>query len=338
MSIQEKSPPPQFVESVDEPAAANGHIDSVIRPDVEPDVASGEASVSSSRWVVPGVLYLVSTPIGNLADMTERAIAVLRAVDVIACEDTRHARKLLDHFAIRNRVFALHEHNEAMRADDIGHRLAAGESVALISDAGTPAISDPGSLLVRKLRAQGYPVSPIPGTCAAIAALSASGLDSTHFWFEGFLPSKTKARETRLQALVTQADTLIFYEAPHRIESTMRSLQMVFGPAREAVLARELTKRFESIVSGRLSELVAAIDAGTIPARGEFVVLVAGATEEIAGTEAQVSVDLLVDALLAENAPVSMIARLVSRLTARKRNEVYEDVLKRSRTDDVPVE
>lgn len=293
-----------------------------------------ESAQVASRWVEPGVVYLVATPIGNLADMTERAIAVLRGVDAIACEDTRHVRKLLDHFGVRNRVFSLHEHNEAMRSAEIGIRLSAGESIALVSDAGTPAISDPGSLLVRTLKAQGHRVSPIPGACAAIAALSASGLDSTHFWFEGFLPAKTRARESRLQALATGTSTLVFYEAPHRIQAMVSSLKDVLGGAREAVLARELTKRFESLDSGTLESLNDALAQGVIPARGEFVVLVAGTSEQQHESEAQIPVDLLLETLLAEQAPPSMIARVIARLSSRKRNDVYNELLKRGRAND----
>jgi len=297
--------------------------------------ATDDVSVPvASRWVEPGVLYLVATPIGNLADMTERAIAVLKGVDAIACEDTRHVRKLLDHFGVRNRVFSLHEHNEAMRSAEIGIRLAAGESIALVSDAGTPAISDPGSLLVRTLKAQGHRVSPIPGACAAIAALSASGLDSTHFWFEGFLPAKSRGREARLQALAGGTATLVFYEAPHRIQAMVSSLREILGGAREAVLARELTKRFESLDSGTLDTLSDALAQGVIPARGEFVVLVAGLSEQQLESEAQIPVDLLLETLLAEQAPPSMIARVVARLSSRKRNEVYDELLKRGRASD----
>ena len=233
--------------------------------------------VTSTRWVEPGVLYLVATPIGNLADMSPRAVAVLKGVQVIACEDTRHARKLLDHFGVRQRVVALHEHNEASRVATVAEWLSEGQSVALISDAGTPAISDPGSLLVRRLVEQGHRVSPIPGACAAITALSASGLDSTHFWFEGFLPAKAQARAARLQALSVQPATLIFYEAPHRIRAMLEAAREHLGEARRAVVGRELTKRFETLVSGDLGYLSAAVQSGEIPERGEFVVLVEGA-------------------------------------------------------------
>ncbi len=278
----------------------------------------------STRWVEPGVLYLVATPIGNLADMSPRAVAVLKGVQVIACEDTRHARKLLDHFAVRQRVVALHEHNEASRVATVAEWLSEGQSVALISDAGTPAISDPGSLLVRRLVELGHRVSPIPGACAAIAALSASGLDSTHFWFEGFLPAKAQARAARLHALAVQPATLIFYEAPHRIRAMLEAAREHLGEARRAVVGRELTKRFETLESGDLGRLSAAVQSGEIPERGEFVVLIEGADLVDASVESSgVDVEQLLSVLLAEKAPASMIARVLTKLTPMKRNEAY---------------
>lgn len=337
MSNPQKPVAPDFFEPISVPEQDGLERDSPYGKSLSEDdgtLPDPSSEPVASRWVEPSVVYLVATPIGNLADMTERAIAVLKGVDAIACEDTRHVRKLLDHFGVRNRVFSLHEHNEAMRATEIGNRLAAGESIALVSDAGTPAISDPGSLLVRTLKAQGHRVCPIPGACAAIAALSASGLDSTHFWFEGFLPAKTRAREARLQALASGQSTLIFYEAPHRIAAMVHSLKEVLGGAREAVLARELTKRFESLDSGTLAGLCDALAEGTIPARGEFVVLVAGAAEGQGEADVQVPVDLLLDALLSEQAPPGMIARVVARLTSKKRNEVYDELMQRARADE----
>ncbi len=283
-----------------------------------------DGGLTPTRWVEPGVLYLVATPIGNLADMSPRAVAVLKGVDVIACEDTRHARKLLDHFGVRQRVVALHEHNEASRVATVAEWLSEGQSVALISDAGTPAISDPGSLLVRRLVDMGYRVSPIPGACAAIAALSASGLDSTHFWFEGFLPAKAQSRAARLQVLAAQPATLIFYEAPHRIRAMLEAVRAHLGESRRAVVGRELTKRFETLVSGDLGYLAAAVQSGEIPERGEFVVLVEGAALVETSAEASgVAVEQLLTVLLAEKAPPSMIARVLTKLTPMKRNEAY---------------
>jgi 16S rRNA (cytidine1402-2'-O)-methyltransferase len=202
--------------------------------------------------------------------------------------------------------------------------LSEGQSVALISDAGTPAISDPGSLLVRRLVELGHRVSPIPGACAAIAALSASGLDSTHFWFEGFLPAKAQARAARLQALAVQPATLIFYEAPHRIRAMLEAAREHLGEARRAVVGRELTKRFETLESGDLGRLSAAVQTGEIPERGEFVVLIEGAELVDASVESSgVDVEQLLSVLLAEKAPASMIARVLTKLTPMKRNEAY---------------
>ena len=290
---------------------------------VEENAATDDA-ITATRWVEPGVLYLVATPIGNLADMSARAIAVLKGVQVIACEDTRHARKLLDHFGVRQRVVPLHEHNEAAQVATVAEWLSEGRSVALISDAGTPAISDPGRLLVQRLIERGHRVSPIPGACAAIAALSASGLDSTHFWFEGFLPAKAQARANRLQVLAGLPSTLIFYEAPHRIRATLAALCTHLGSTRRAVVGRELTKRFETLVSGELNALSAAVQSGDIPERGEFVVLVEGAEPE-ATPDATPGVDTeqLIRVLMAEHAPASMIARVLTQLTPMKRNEAY---------------
>ncbi len=277
----------------------------------------------ATRWVVPGVLYIVATPMGNLADMSARAIAVLQGVDVIACEDTRHARKLLAHFAIHNRVVALHEHNEAARAMQIATFLSDGQAVALISDAGTPAISDPGSLLVRRLAELGHTVSPIPGACAAITALSASGLDTQHFWFEGFLPAKAQGREARLLELVHLPATLIFYEAPHRIRAMLHAVCVTLGGERQAVIGREITKRFESFIRGTLTQVCAALDDNSLPERGEFVVMIEGRAPTARAPDEGIAVARLMDALIAEQAPASMIARVLTKLTPLKRNEAY---------------
>lgn len=288
----------------------------------------------ATRWVVPGVLYIVATPMGNLADMSARAIAVLQGVDVIACEDTRHARKLLDHCAIRNRVVALHEHNEAGRATQIATWLSTGQAVALISDAGTPAISDPGSLLVRRLAELGHTVSPIPGACAAITALSASGLDSTHFWFEGFLPAKAQGREARLNWLADLPATLIFYEAPHRIRAMLPAVCAALGGERQAVVGREITKRFESFVRGTLTQVCAALEDNSLPERGEFVVMIAGREPTAPATDEGIAVARLMDALIAEQAPARMIARVLTELTPLKRNDAYALVQARLSTAD----
>ena len=288
---------------------------------------AGAEAVTPGRWVAAGHCYVVATPIGNLADISERAAAVLRDVDVIACEDTRHARGLLNHLGVHKDMVALHEHNERGASEALRRRLEGGASVALISDAGTPAISDPGEVLVRVLVEAELPVVPVPGASAVIAALSASGLPGRPFWFEGFLPSRDKARRERLERLADVEATLAFYEAPHRIVKSVAACVASLGGERPAVLARELTKRFEQIAHGSLAELAERLDAGEIPARGEFVVLVgpgvAGPAEEA------VDADALIDLLVEEGVAPKTIARVVSRTTSRSRNAVYAEVLER---------
>lgn len=311
------------------------------------DDESGDASVVSTRssgptaeqghglpesdrtWVEPGMLYVVSTPIGNLADLSARALSVLQNADLIACEDTRHARKLLDHFGIRSPVISVHEHNEASRSVQIVEKLAQGQAVALISDAGTPAISDPGTLLVRQVRDAGHPVVPVPGASAVISALSASGLDSRHFWFEGFLPPKATARQKRLTALADISVTLAFYEAPHRIGAMLRDLQTVLGGQRRAVVARELTKRFEQIVGGSLDELLEQLNRDVIPARGEFVVLVEGRAEQASENAVAMELGSLIDALLAEGVAAKTVAKALSHVFSYPRNQLYQEVQSR---------
>ncbi len=215
-----------------------------------------------------GTLYVVATPIGNLGDMTARAIAVLQQVDLIAAEDTRHSGPLLQHFGITTACIACHDHNERQIAAGLVERIQSGESVALISDAGTPLISDPGYLLVRTAREAGVPVVPVPGASAMIAALSVSGLPSDRFSFEGFLPAKSSARRQRLQALADEGGTLIFYESTHRIEESLADMAEVFGPERYAVIAREITKRFETVHGDTLQNLIAWIAADANQTKG----------------------------------------------------------------------
>ncbi|MCL7745406.1 16S rRNA (cytidine(1402)-2'-O)-methyltransferase [Guyparkeria hydrothermalis] len=293
---------------------------------------AGREAVSPGRWVVAGHCYVVATPIGNLADISERAILVLRGVDFIACEDTRHARVLLNHLGVQKELVALHEHNERGASEAIRRRLEAGESVALISDAGTPAISDPGEVLVRVLADGEVPVVPIPGASAVIAALSASGLPGRPFWFEGFLPPQGKARRERLAELAEVEATLAFYEAPHRIVKSVAACAEGLGGSRPAVLARELTKRFEQIARGSLAELAEQLASGEIPARGEFVVLVGPGEAGEAGDA--VDADVLIGLLVDEGVAPKTIARVVSRTTSRSRNAVYAEVL--ARREDAP--
>ena len=224
---------------------------------------------------MPGTLFIVATPIGNLKDITERALGVLREVDLIACEDTRHTRGLLSRFDIKTKTISYHEHNERERAEELCRLLESGKSVAIVSDAGTPLINDPGFRIVNAAIARGIVVVPIPGATAFVAALAASGLPSDRFFFGGFLPARANARRAMLEELRTIPATLIFYEAPHRISATLTDARAVFGN-RAAVVARELTKLHEEIARGRLDELANRFSAG---ARGEIVLLISGAHE-----------------------------------------------------------
>ena len=222
-----------------------------------------------------GTLYIVSTPIGNLEDITHRALRILREVNMVACEDTRHTRKLLNHFAIDAATISYHEHNERERADELCAMLATGKNIALVSDAGTPIISDPGFRVINLAIEKGFAVVPIPGATAFVAALSASGLPSDQFFFAGFLPARRSARRTKLEAWRSIDTTLIFYEAPHRIAATLRDAAEILGH-RQAVVARELTKLHEQFARGRLDELAEGFSDGN-QARGEIVLLIAGA-------------------------------------------------------------
>lgn len=272
-----------------------------------------------------GTLYVVATPIGNLGDMTPRAVDVLKAVGHIAAEDTRHSGTLLRHFGINTPMIALHDHNERQRAALLIERLQAGEDLALISDAGTPLISDPGYHLVRQTRAAGVKIVPIPGTSALIAALSVSGLPTDRFCFEGFLPAKSGARTARLEQLKREPRTLAFYEAPHRIEDMLQDAVAVLGSEREAVLARELTKTWETLLAMPLGELLARVKSDSDQQRGEIVLLIAGAE---AGDEAEEEAQR-VALLLAEELPVKQAAALAAKITGARKNALYDFLLKR---------
>ena len=270
-------------------------------------------------------LYIVATPIGNLGDITQRALDVLRSVDRIAAEDTRHTGRLLAHFGIATPQISLHEHNEAERSGLLIERLRAGEAIALVSDAGTPLISDPGYHLVRAVRDAGLRVSPIPGPSALIAALSASGLPTDRFAFEGFLPAKTSARRARLRSLAEDGRTLVFYESTHRILDSLADLGDELGGEREAVVARELTKTFETFEQGTLAEIRARLASAPEHCRGEFVVLVAGAPprpDDALDAEALRVLRLLLDEL-----PVKRAARLAAEVLGLPRNRLYEAAL-----------
>jgi 16S rRNA (cytidine1402-2'-O)-methyltransferase len=265
-----------------------------------------------------GKLYIVATPIGNFADLTERARAVLAAAEVIAAEDTRHTRGLLSRIGAESRLIAYHEHNEAERVPELLGRLVRGESIALVSDAGTPLISDPGWRLVSAAQAEGIAVVPVPGPCAAVAALSAAGLPTDHFVFEGFLPRRASARAERLAQLRDEQRTLVFYEAVHRVAATLAALREVFGAERRAAVARELTKVHEQIATGSLAELTARLG-GDIPLLGEFVLVVAGA----AAAAPDEAAARRVYALLVQELEPAAALRLTSAITGVARNELY---------------
>ena len=268
-------------------------------------------------------LFIVATPIGNLGDITLRAVETLRQAAVIACEDTRHARRLLDHYDIRAELLAVHEHNEQAAAEKIIALLEAGKSVALISDAGTPGISDPGARTAATVRTAGFPVSPLPGPNAAVTALSAAGLTDNAFHFVGFLPAKVGARKTALEALKGILATLVFYEAPHRIEETVADLAELLEPGRDIVIARELTKLFEEIVRLPLPDAPAWLAADENHRRGEFVLLVS-APPAREGLDAES--ERILKLLLAE-LPVKQAAKLAAAITGLPKNELYQQAL-----------
>lgn len=268
-------------------------------------------------------LYVVATPMGNLGDITLRALEVLRDVDAIACEDTRHARRLLDHYDIKAATFALHEHNEREASAKLVDLLGEGKAVALITDAGTPGISDPGARAVATAQAAGFPVIPLPGPNAAIAALSASGLSDERFLFAGFLPTKPMARRAEIERLKPVAAALVFYEAPHRIEETIADLAALLEPQRQIVIARELTKMFEQIVRLPLAEAPAWLAADENRKRGEFVLIVS-APPPHEGLDAEAERVLQI---LAAELPTKQAAKLAAEITGLAKNELYERAL-----------
>lgn len=269
------------------------------------------------------IFYIVATPIGNLSDISHRAIDILHAVDLILAEDTRHSRKLLQHYGIKTKVITLHEHNEDSKLEFILSELAE-KSIALISDAGTPLISDPGFKLVSFLRNHNQTVVPIPGACALIAGLSAAGLATDSFLFKGFVPSSEKARLTFLTNLVTVTSTLIFYESPKRIMKTIKEMINVFGTKRICSISRELTKLNEQIVTKNLLDIFYDIESGIINQRGEFVIILSGADKVIAADELEVRrvLQILQADLTNKNA-----VKLASQITKMSKNEVYKIAL-----------
>jgi len=268
----------------------------------------------------PGTLYVVATPIGNLDDISARACDVLSKAAVVAAEDTRRAGQLLTHLGLKNRLLSFHEHNEMARIDEVLAMLLSGDDVALISDAGTPLISDPGYRVVERARAEGLAVSPIPGCCAAIAALSVSGLPTDRFCFEGFLPSRSAARHKRLKELLNASATLILYESVHRIAEVLADIEAVFGAERLITLARELTKRFETIYSGTVAEVREKLAADPGGGKGEFTLVIAGSpvqqTVEMQELERVVSI-------LLQSVSASQAAALAAEITGVKKREAY---------------
>ncbi|HCN89785.1 MAG TPA: 16S rRNA (cytidine(1402)-2'-O)-methyltransferase [Oxalobacteraceae bacterium] len=269
-------------------------------------------------------LYVVATPIGNAGDITLRALHVLAIADAVACEDTRNTAHLLTRYGLSKNLIAAHQHNEREVADKLIARLQAGQRVALVSDAGTPAVSDPGARIVDAVRSAGFRVMPLPGASAAISALSASGLLNERFYFVGFLPAKAGQRETLLSGLRGIAATLVFYEAPHRITEAVDALAAMFEPSRQVVFARELTKLFEEIHRGPLSEAAAWLKADPHREKGEFVILLEGAPTEADADSAEA--DRVLSILLTE-CPVRQAAALAAQITGRKKNALYERAL-----------
>jgi 16S rRNA (cytidine1402-2'-O)-methyltransferase len=267
-----------------------------------------------------GTLYVVATPIGNLGDLSARAREVLAAVDAICAEDTRHTRQLLAQTGIERPLLALHEHNEEDVAWKLVERLRAGETLALVSDAGTPLVSDPGYRLVREVRAAGLKVSPVPGACAAIAALSVAGIPSDRFCFEGFLPAKASGRREKLTALSGESRTMVFYESAHRIEESLSDMAAAFGGGREAVIARELTKLFETVLGDTLDDLVAKVAADDNQRKGEFVIVVRGCEDD---TEARLLEGQRLYAKLAEHLKPSLAAKLAADISGAPRKALY---------------
>ena len=272
-----------------------------------------------------GTLYVVATPIGNLSDLSPRAREVLGAVDLIAAEDTRVTGRLLMHFGIKTRQTALHDHNEEMLATKLVGELQSGKSIALVSDAGTPLISDPGYRLLRAAHKAGITVSPIPGPSALIVAISASGLPTDRFAFEGFLPAKQVARQKRLQALAADTRTTVFYESVHRISDMINDLIETHGPGRDAFMGRELTKLHEQCVSGELQHIADMLSDGRIPEKGEFVVATAGADESLAD-EGSIDADQMLLALTKVLSGKQAVA-VAAEISGQNKNDLYRRML-----------
>lgn len=278
----------------------------------------------SETTLTPATLYIVATPIGNLGDISQRAIDILTQVDVIACEDTRHTGKLLSAFSIKNKTMSLHDHNERQRQDQVASMLQEGKTIALVSDAGTPLISDPGFHLVRHCRSLGLQVSPIPGACAAISALSVAGLPTDRFSFEGFLPSKSGARQATLTALADESRTMVFYDAPRRAIDTVQDIVATLGGERYIVIARELTKTFETIHSDTAENLLAWLEQDANQLKGEMVLIIEG----YKAVENEISAEVIntLKLLLAEMKPKKACA-IAAEIYGVKKNALYEVAL-----------
>ncbi|QCU90652.1 16S rRNA (cytidine(1402)-2'-O)-methyltransferase [Thiomicrorhabdus sediminis] len=286
------------------------------------------SSINSVKAVSgQGKLYVVATPIGNLSDISRRAIEVLQQVDWIAAEDTRHTKQLLNALAINQKLISLHEHNEQQRSEQLLEHLQSGQNGALVSDAGTPLINDPGYFLVKTLRQANLEVVPVPGPSAVITALSAAGLPTDRFCYEGFLPARKSKRLLALQALANEPRTLVFYESPHRLMDCLHDMQEAFGAQRELVVARELTKKFEQFVEGELQQVMGYFSDNSDKLRGEFVLMLKGAELVADKGQTRLEVDQLLEVLLAQNLPVKQIAEIASQLSGEKKKPLYQRVL-----------
>jgi len=284
--------------------------------------------MTESQDAMSGCLYIVATPIGNLKDITLRALEVLEAVDWVAAEDTRHSKKLLQHYGVNKPLISLHDHNELERRDELLARLEKGETGALISDAGTPLISDPGYHLVSLLRDAQVRVEPVPGASAMIAALSAAGMPTNRFTFEGFLPAKKQKRLHTLEALVAEPRTMVFYESPHRLLESLAAFKDVFGSDREMVVAKELTKQFEAFVSGGVETVLSFFEQHPDKVRGEFVLILSGcAVVEVDASALSAEAEKLIQILLAQSLPVKQISEIVADVYGLKKKTVYQRVL-----------
>lgn len=282
-----------------------------------------------SQTASTGTLYVVATPIGNLADITRRAVETLEKVDWIAAEDTRHSRPLLQALGINQTLISLHEHNELQRSEQLLYKLKNGENGALISDAGTPLINDPGYHLVKLLRDEGVNVVPLPGPSALITALSAAGLPTDRFTYEGFLPARASKRLASLESLGNEVRTLVFYESPHRLMDCLQSMLTAFGDDREVVVARELTKKFEQFVSGNLKDVYGYFEENSDKVRGEFVLMLKGAPEQShsEGEAALIEQDKMIQVMLKQSLPVKQISEIIAELTGEKKKPIYQRVL-----------